>query len=210
MSRLLVLIALAGFPFAASPAGTVLVFGDSLSAGYGLAQNAGWVGLLAQRIGRVAPDYRVVNASISGETAAGGRRRIESALAQHKPSIVVLELGANDGLRGQRTEVLRADLESIVSACQKHSARVVLVGMRLPPNYGASYVRAFEGIYAAVAAKFRVPLVPFLFEGFGERHELFQADGIHPTREAQPLMLETVWRVLGPMLNARQSPAHRR
>ena len=207
MSRLLVLIALAGFPLLASCAGTVLVFGDSLSAGYGLARDAGWVGLLAQRIGRVAPDYKVVNASISGETAAGGRRRIEAALAQHKPAIVVLELGANDGLRGQRIETLRADLEAIVSASRRHDAQVVLVGMRLPPNYGAAYVRAFEGVYAAVAKQFHIPLVPFLFEGFGERHELFQADGIHPTREAQPLMLETVWRVLGPMLSARRSAA---
>jgi acyl-CoA thioesterase I len=207
MSRLLVLIALAGFPLLASAAGTLLVFGDSLSAGYGLARDDGWVGLLAQRIGRVAPDYKVVNASISGETAAGGRRRIEAALTQHKPAIVILELGANDGLRGQRTDTLRTDLAAIVSATRRHGAQVVLVGMRLPPNYGAAYVRAFEGVYAEVAKQFRIPLVPFLFEGFGERQELFQADGIHPTREAQPLMLETVWRVLGPMLSARRSAA---
>jgi acyl-CoA thioesterase-1 len=184
MSRLLVLIALAGFPLLASAAGTLLVFGDSLSAGYGLARDDGWVGLLAQRIGRVAPDYKVVNASISGETAAGGRRRIEAALTQHKPAIVILELGANDGLRGQRTDTLRTDLAAIVSATRRHGAQVVLV-----------------------AKQFRIPLVPFLFEGFGERQELFQADGIHPTREAQPLMLETVWRVLGPMLSARRSAA---
>jgi acyl-CoA thioesterase-1 len=207
MSRLLVLIALLGFPLFAWPAHTVLVFGDSLSAGYGLAQDAGWVNLLARRIGKAAPDYRVVNASISGETAAGGRRRIDSALAQHKPAIVIVELGANDGLRGQRIETLRKDLEAIVDACLKRNAKVVLVGMRLPPNYGAGYVKEFESLYAELARRRRVALVPFLFEGFGERHELFQPDGIHPTREAQPLMLETVWRVLGPMLNARQSAA---
>jgi acyl-CoA thioesterase-1 len=210
MARLFVLIALLGFPLLAFPAGTVLVFGDSLSAGYGLAQEAGWVSLAAKRIGEVAPDYKVVNASISGETAAGGRRRIESALAQHKPAIVVVELGANDGLRGQRIETLRADLEAILNACLKRNARVVLVGMRLPPNYGAGYVKQFEAVYAELAKKLWVALVPFLFEGFGERHELFQPDGIHPTREAQPLMLETVWRVLGPMLNARQSAANPR
>jgi acyl-CoA thioesterase-1 len=207
MARLFVLVALAGFPSFAWPAGTLLVFGDSLSAGYGLAQNAGWVSLLAQRVGKVAPDYRVVNASISGETAAGGRRRIESALAQHKPAIVVVELGANDGLRGQSIADLRADLEAILNACLKRNARVVLVGMRLPPNYGAGYVKQFESVYAELARKPRVALVPFLFAGFGERYELFQADGIHPTREAQPLMLDTVWRVLGPMLTAPRSGA---
>jgi acyl-CoA thioesterase-1 len=210
MSRLLVLIALTGFPWLAGAAGTVLVFGDSLSAGYGLAQNAGWVSLLAQRTSRSAPDYKVVNASISGETAAGGRRRIESALAQHKPVIVIVELGANDGLRGQRVETLRADLAAILDACRKRNAQVLLVGMRLPPNYGAAYVRAFESVYPALAQQYRVPLVPFLMEGFGERAELFQADGIHPTREAQPLMLETVWRALAPMLSARQSAARPR
>ncbi|MCC7080026.1 MAG: arylesterase [Burkholderiales bacterium] len=207
ISKLLVLIALSGFPLAAWPASTVLVFGDSLSAGYGLAQDAGWVSLLAQRLGKIAPDYRVVNASISGETAAGGRRRIESALAQHKPAIVVLELGANDGLRGQPIEVLHADLEAILKACAQHNARVVLVGMRLPPNYGAAYVKQFGAVYTELANKMRVALVPFLFEGFGDRAELFQADGIHPTHAAQPLMLETVWRVLGPMLNARRPAA---
>lgn len=208
--RLLVLIALLGFPLLARPAGTVLVFGDSLSAGYGLPQEAGWVSLLAQRIAKVAPDYKVVNASISGETAAGGRRRIASALTQHEPAVVIVELGANDGLRGQRIETLRADLEAIVAECLKRNAKVVLVGMRLPPNYGPGYVRQFEAVYAEVARKMRVPLVPFLLEGFGERHELFQADGVHPTREAQPLMLDTVWRVLEPMLTARQSAARPR
>ena len=209
MSKLLVLIVLAGFPLLAGAAGTLLVFGDSLSAGYGLAQNAGWVSLLAQRTGRSAPDYRVVNASISGETAAGGRRRIDGVLAQHKPAIVIIELGANDGLRGQRIETLQADLAAILEACRRRNAKVLLVGMRLPPNYGAAYVREFERIYPALAKQFRIPLVPFLLEGFGERAELFQADGIHPTREAQPLMLETVWRALAPMLSAQQPAASR-
>jgi acyl-CoA thioesterase-1 len=196
-----------GFPLLAWPAGTVLVFGDSLSAGYGFAQDAGWVHLLARRIAKVAPAYKVVNASISGETAAGGRRRIQTALAQHQPVLVILELGANDGLRGQRIENLRADLEAIVDACLRHDAKVLLVGMRLPPNYGASYVRRFESTYREIAKKYDLALVPFLLEGFAERQQLFQADGIHPTREAQPLMLETVWRVLQPMLNVPRSVA---
>jgi acyl-CoA thioesterase-1 len=205
MIRLLVLAFAFGFPLAALPAGPILVFGDSISAGYGLAQDAGWVSLLARRVGKVAPDYRVVNASISGETAAGGRRRLQSALDTHKPSIVILELGGNDGLRGARPEMLQADIESMVSTSLKRNAQVVLVGMRLPPNYGAGYVQRFQDVYASVAKKHRVALVPFLFEGFGERQELFQADGIHPTREAQPLMLETVWKTLSPLLNARRS-----
>jgi len=202
MIRLLVLTLALGFP-AISAATTILVFGDSISAGYGLPQNAGWVSLLARKVAQVAPDYKVVNASISGETAAGGRRRIASALAQHKPSIVVLELGGNDGLRGARPEAIKADLEAIVAAAKNHPAQVVLVGMRLPPNYGGTYVRQFQEIYDSIAKKHALALAPFLFEGFGDRQEFFQSDGIHPTREAQPIMLDTVWKALAPLLNAR-------
>jgi acyl-CoA thioesterase-1 len=209
MIRLLVLALVLWFPLGARAAGVVLVFGDSISAGYGLAQEAGWVSLLANRLRQVAPDYRVVNASISGETAAGGRRRLDDALNRHRPSIVILELGGNDGLRGARPEMLQADLEAMVTASQKRAAQVLLVGMRMPPNYGAAYVRSFENVYAAVAKKHRVPVVPFLFEGFGERSDLFQNDGIHPTREAQPLMLETVWKSLEPLIRTPQ-PAPRR
>lgn len=209
MSRLLVLVLLLGFPMLA-PANTVLVLGDSLSAAYGLPQQAGWVSLLAKRVEKTAPDYKVVNASISGETAAGGRRRIDALLSQHRPSIVVIELGANDGLRGQRIEALQADLDAIVAASVKRTAQVVLVGMRMPPNYGADYVRRFEGVYPAIAAKYRVSLVPFLLEGFAERHEMFQPDGVHPTGDAQAAMLETVWKVLGPLMQKHRPPVSRR
>lgn len=210
MIRILVLTLLFGFPLAARSAQTILVMGDSISTGYGLPVDAGWVHLLRQRIEKLAPNYRVVNASISGETAAGGRRRIEAALEQHRPDVVVLELGGNDGLRGARIESLQADLDAMITASLKRKARVVLVGMRMPPNYGTDYVNRFERIYADLASKHRVALVPFLFEGFGERHDMFQSDGIHPTRAAQPLMLETVWKALEPLVTKRQSAPARR
>ena len=198
--RRLVLTVLLGFPFGACAANTLLVFGDSISAGYGLPQGAGWVSLLSARVTKAIPDYKVVNASISGETLAGGRRRIESLLEQHKPSLVIVELGGNDGLRGATIEAMRSDLAAIIDACLRSKARVVLLGMRLPPNYGRDYVRRFQQVYAEVAQKHPVTFVPFLFEGFGERQDLFQPDGIHPTREAQPLMLESVWKPLAPLL----------
>jgi len=203
MIRLLVLALWLGFPLAANAAATILVFGDSISASYGLPADAGWVNLLRQRLDELTPGFKVINASISGETAAGGKRRIEGALDKHRPDIVILELGGNDGLRGARIESLKSDLEVMVAASLKRNAQVVLVGMRVPPNYGSVYARKFESVYPAVAKKHRVALVPFLFEGFGERHELFQSDGIHPTREAQPLMLETVWKVLAPLVKTR-------
>lgn len=201
---------LLGFPLAACAANTLLVFGDSISAGYGLPQGASWVSLLGERIAKAAPDYKVVNASISGETLAGGRRRIASVLEQHKPAVVVVELGGNDGLRGTPIASIQADLAAIVDTCLQRKARVVLVGMRLPPNYGASYVQQFQQVYTTVAQKRSVTFVPFLFEGFGERHEMFQADGIHPTREAQPVMLEYVWKALAPLLTqSKRAPAPR-
>lgn len=177
-----------------------MVFGDSISAGYGIAQGAGWVNLLGKRIDQQAPDYKVVNASLSGETAAGGKRRIAAALDQHRPAIVIVELGGNDGLRGTPPETIEADLDAIVSTSLKRNARVLLVGMQLPPNYGAPYIQRFREIYPRIAKKHAVALAPFMFEGFGERQEMFQPDGIHPTREAQTLMLETVWRALAPLV----------
>jgi acyl-CoA thioesterase I len=204
MVRLFVLVLFFGFPLTGLAAGTILVFGDSISAGYGLPQGTGWVSLLAHRLAAAAPDYKVVNASISGETAAGGRRRMEATLEQHRPAIVILELGGNDGLRGARPDSVRADLDAMVQASLRRKARVVLIGMRMPPNYGASYVQSFQDVYSAVAKKHSVALVPFLFEGFGERQEFFQSDGIHPTREAQAMMLETVWKTLSPLLSARK------
>ncbi|HUO44967.1 MAG TPA: arylesterase [Burkholderiales bacterium] len=185
---------------AAGAAPVVMVFGDSLSAGYGLAQGAGWVDLLQRRLQQEKLDYKVVNASISGETTLGGRNRISSALDQHRPAIVIIELGANDGLRGDPIEAMRANLTAILAACRRHRAQALLVGMELPPNYGTDYVRKFRATFAAVAREQHAPLVPFLLAGFADDPAQFQADGLHPVAAAQPRMLENVWRALQPML----------
>jgi acyl-CoA thioesterase-1 len=194
------LVCALGLP-AVAHAATILVYGDSLSAAYGLAQDEGWVNLLARRLHAERPDYyKVANASISGETTGGGRNRIEDALKTHRPDVVIVELGANDGLRGASIESTRANLEAIVDAARRTGARVLLVGMRLPPNYGPSYVEKFQQIYSEVAKKKKVALVPFLFEGFGEDRKYFQADGLHPTAQGQRVMLDTVWKELAPLL----------
>jgi acyl-CoA thioesterase-1 len=178
----------------------IMVLGDSLSAGYGLPQGKGWVDLLQQRLERENYTYRVVNASISGDTTLGGRNRVAEALAQHRPRIVILELGSNDGLRGQPLDAMRENLVAIARACRAAKAKVLLVGMRMPPNYGLDYTEKFHASFVAVAKQIRAPLVPFLLEGFAQRRDLFQADGIHPDVEAQKLMLDNVWGKLRPLL----------
>lgn len=185
-------------PSAQSPA--ILVFGDSLSAGYGLPLGKGWADLLQQRLQHENYDYRVVNASISGETSLGGRNRLAGALAQHHPLIVILELGANDGLRGQAPEVTRENLLAMVQAARAAKAKVLLIGMRVPPNYGPDYTEKFHASFVAVANQTHTPLVPFLLDGFADRRDLFQADGIHPDVQAQSIMLDNVWGRLRPML----------
>ena len=182
-------------------AATILVFGDSLSAAYGLAQTAGWASLLEKRLREEGYDYRVANASLSGETTTGGASRIEGALKAHKPSVVVLELGANDGLRGQSIDVMKRNLGAMIDASRKAKAEVVLVGMRLPPNYGPAYVEKFHRTYQELAQSKKTALVPFLFEGFGEDPKYFLAARVHPTAEAQALMLDTVWKGLKPLLD---------
>jgi acyl-CoA thioesterase-1 len=181
---------------------TLLVYGDSLSAGYGLPQDKAWVNLLAERVKQQRIDYTVANASISGETTIGGLKRINAALAQHKPAIVLLALGANDGLRGQSLDTMRNNLETIIDECRKSKSQVVLIGMRLPPNYGSAYADKFRAVYFELARRHKLPLVPFLLEGFGDNPEWFQADGIHPAIRAQPVMLETVWKTLAPLVPA--------
>jgi acyl-CoA thioesterase I len=180
----------------------ILVYGDSLSAGYGLPQGKSWSDLLRQRIEQQRLGYRVINASISGETTLGGLNRLPGTLAQHRPRIVLIELGANDGLRGQPLDTMRANLEQMIRASQAADAKVLLVGMRIPPNYGPDYTERFRAAYAAAAQATRVPLVPFLLEGLADKRELFQADGIHPGVEAQALLLDNVWKALQPMLRA--------
>lgn len=181
-------------------AGTLMVFGDSLSAGYGLPAGRGWVDLLAARLKQQGRPYRVVNASISGDTSAGGRARIDAALAEHHPAILLLELGANDGLRGLSLAAMKANLNRIIEQAEKSGAKVVLIGMRMPPNYGPRYTERFHSIYGELAKAQQLPLVPFLMEKVALEPSLMQADNFHPNAKAQPLLLETVWPVLAPLL----------
>jgi len=178
----------------------VLVYGDSLSAAYGMPERRGWVALLEERLKRERPDYSVVNASISGETTAGGLARIGKVLEREKPAIVILELGANDGLRGLPVAAMKKNLDGIIEQAKKTRARVLLVGMRMPPNYGEQYTRAFERTFAELAKSHRTAFLPFLLEGFGEKPELFQADRIHPSETAQAEVLKNVWTALRPLL----------
>jgi acyl-CoA thioesterase-1 len=184
----------------AAPASKVLVYGDSLSSAYGMPTQAGWVALLEDRLKQVQADYSVVNASISGETSAGGLARIDKTLLREKPAIVILELGGNDGLRGLPVAQMKKNLAGIIERSQKAKARVLLVGMRMPPNYGEQYNQAFERAFADLAKEYRTAFLPFLLEGFGEKAELFQPDRIHPTESAQPVVLQNVMRALAPLL----------
>lgn len=185
---------------AAAAEKSIVVFGDSLSAAYGIAQSRGWVALLAERLKRERPEYSVVNASISGETSGGGLARLDAVLAKHRPQVLVLELGANDGLRGLPVAQMKKNLAAMVERAKKSGARVLVVGMRLPPNYGPDYTQSFEAAFAEVAKQQRVALLPFLLENIAEKPELFQHDAIHPTAEAQPAIERRVWEALKPLL----------
>jgi acyl-CoA thioesterase-1 len=184
----------------AAAAATIMVYGDSLSAGYGVPQGQGWVALLQQRLQHEGYDYKVANRSISGETTAGGRSRIAGVLKKDDPAIVILELGANDGLRGQSITAMRGNLAAIIDACRAHGAGVLLVGIRLPPNYGKRYTTQFHQVFGELAKQYRLPLVPLLFDGFAGQLQYFQTDGMHPNVRGQPLMLDNVWKALRPML----------
>ena len=181
-------------------AGTVLIVGDSISAGFGLDTRKGWVALLEQRLKQEGFDDKVVNASISGDTSAGGLARLPAALAAHKPDVVVIELGGNDGLRGQPPTQLKQNLASMIQQSQDSGAKVLLLGMQIPPNYGKRYVDAFAKVFGDVAEEKKVPLVPFFLEGVGGHPELMQADGLHPAVAAQDKLLENVWPTLKPLL----------
>jgi acyl-CoA thioesterase-1 len=189
--------------FAAAPAWgakkNILVFGDSLSAGYGIRPNTAWPSLLQARVSEKRLDYSVVNASISGETTAGGRSRLPAALKQHRPAVVVLELGANDGLRGLQIAQMKENLDAMVEMARNAGARVLLLGMRLPPNYGP-YADQFHSSFVDVAKKHRVSLVDFFLAGIADQPALFQSDMMHPTAEAQPKLLDQVWPSLLPLL----------
>lgn len=178
----------------------ILVLGDSLSAGYGIGKEQSWPSLLARRLQEKRLPQRVVNISISGETTAGGRSRLAAALKEHRPQIVLLELGANDGLRGLPLEQMQDNLAAMIQLSQQQGARVLLIGMRLPPNYGADYETGFQQVYRQLAQRYRVPLQPFLFDGLAEQRSAFQADGLHPTAASQPRLLDNVWPYLEPLL----------
>lgn len=181
-------------------AGTVLIVGDSISAAFGLDTRVGWVSKLEQRMRQEGHDDKIVNASISGDTSAGGQARLPALLAAHKPGLVIIELGGNDGLRGQQPAQLQQNLSSMIDKSRAAGAKVLLLGMRIPPNYGPRYTRAFEEAFSTVAEEKQVPFVPFFLEGVGGVPELMQADGIHPAAAAQDKLLENVWPALKPLL----------
>lgn len=180
----------------------ILIVGDSISAGYGLPAGAGWPALLQERLVAEHYPHRVVNASISGDTTAGGNARLQELLEANRPVITVIELGGNDGLRGGNLDAMARNLDAMTVAAQKAGSRVLIVGMRLPPNYGPNYVQRFNATFSEVAAKRKAALVPFLFEGFGDDNTMFQPDRIHPVAAAQTKVLANVWDALKPLLGA--------
>jgi acyl-CoA thioesterase I len=180
----------------------ILVLGDSLSAGYGISTNSGWVALLQQRLEQQGYPQRVVNASISGDTTSGGLARLPQALARHRPQLVILELGANDGLRGLPLDQMRRNLATIIDKSRERGAAVLLLGVRLPPNYGALYIKKFHDVYRQLAQNRKVALVPHLLAGIGGNADLIQTDGLHPDANAQGLILDNVWPHLLPILNS--------
>lgn len=181
----------------------IVAFGDSLTAGLGVATEDTYPARLQRRLDEQGLRYRVINAGVSGDTTAGGLRRVEWVLKSH-PDMVILELGGNDGLRGLNVQETKANLEQIIQRCQEASVTVVLAGMKLPPNYGADYTKAFEAIYPALAKRYRVPLIPFFLDGVAGSASLNQADGIHPTSEGYRIITEKVLEQITPLLHARK------
>ena len=184
---------------------TILVLGDSLSAGFGLDLPDTWAALLQSRLDEEGYGYKVVNASISGDTTGNGLRRLPRTLQLHQPEIVLIELGGNDGLRGYPIERMRDNMSQMISKSRAAGAEVILAGMLIPPNYGENYTEAFANVYAELAEQYDAPLIPFFMEGVALDPNLMQADGIHPTKEAQPILMETVWVILEPTLKKSQT-----
>lgn len=197
--KIALLIAALALSCSAQAAKNILLFGDSLSAGYGIERDDSWANLLQQELKISHPQYEVVNASISGETTSGGLRRIGKALQQHRPAVVVVELGANDGLRGGAITEMKKNLDKIITQAQKANAKVLLLGIQLPPNYGPDYTRKFRAVYPALAKQHDVALIPFMLEGI--KPEQFQADNLHPNAEAQPGIMRHILRSLIPLLD---------
>ena len=196
----LVAVFLLWFGPAWSETPTILVVGDSLSAGYGIELSQSWVSLLERRLVEEKLPYRVVNASISGDVSYSGLTRLPAALERYRPAIVILELGGNDGLQGLPLRQLEENLAAMIELSRKAGAQVVLAGMRIPPNYGPRYSQGFYDVFENLTKRYNIPLIPFLLEGVGGHPELMQADGVHPRAEAQPKILENVWVVLEPLL----------
>jgi len=195
-----VTVLLLWFSLAGAETPTILVVGDSLSAGYGIELSQGWVSLLERRLAEEKLPYRVVNASVSGDVSRSGLTRLPAALERYRPAIVMLELGGNDGLQGLPLRQLEQNLAAMIELCRQAGAQVVLAGMRIPPNYGPRYSQGFQAVFEHLAKRYDIPLIPFLLEGVGGHPELMQSDGVHPRAEAQPKMLENVWVVLKPLL----------
>jgi acyl-CoA thioesterase-1 len=185
--------------YAANKPTTILVMGDSLSAGYGIKLEQGWVNLLQQQLAKINPDTKIINASVSGETSSGGLARLPALLIKHHPNIVILELGGNDGLRGQPLKLLQQNLQSMIDSSIREGADVLLIGMQIPPNYGSRYTKEFKETYPVLAEKNKLLLVPFLLEGVAGNPELIQNDGIHPKAEAQPQLAKNVAPILAKM-----------
>ncbi|MCS5707437.1 arylesterase [Candidatus Berkiella cookevillensis] len=179
----------------------ILILGDSLSAAYQIPEEQGWVALLAEELKITHPNWQVLNHSISGETTAGGRQRLPHLLKEHQPKIVIIELGGNDGLRGLPILMISKNLESMIEMCKKADSQVLLIGMKLPPNYSEKYTQQFENIYRRLSKRFDIPLLPFLLENVALDNALMQSDRIHPTADAQPILLESVRPVLLPLLS---------
>lgn len=196
----LVLCLMLGLMPMAAMAKSIVVLGDSISAGYGIDAGQGWVSLLQKKFNDQHGDYVISNESISGDTSAGGLARIDQALARHKPAVVILELGANDGLRGLTPQIMKSNLTEMIQRSRKAGAKVLLLGMKIPPNYGKRYIEMFYGVYPQLSAELDVPLVPFLLEDIALKPELMQADGLHPNELGQPLIAEKIWPYLQALL----------
>lgn len=212
MKKILIILC---FLFTASQSGagmstdttTIMVLGDSLSTSYNMPTEAGWVNLLRQRLQAYSSDYQVINISISGETTLGGRNRIDQAIQNHQPNIVMIGLGGNDGLRGSPITNIYDNLEAIIKTCLQNNITVILLGMQIPPNYGITYTQKFRDIYPRLAEQYQLELVPFLLAGFGDNRDFFQSDGIHPNILAQEIIVENVWTVLSSLLHTEKIAA---
>jgi len=180
----------------------IVVFGDSLSAAYGIKPSEGWVNLLQKRLVQQGYKHKVVNASISGETTMGGLTRLPRVLEVHQPALLIIALGANDGLRGLSTQQMRQNLEKMVTMARENNSKVLLIGMQIPPNYGPVYTRQFSKAFEKVSAHLQTPLIPFLLDGIGDKREYFQPDQLHPTARAQPILLDNLWKTIKKLLQS--------